>query len=62
MDLTTFIKRLENINSLSKHEQLISGIMEAIDTGFLKVGSQLPSINVMVDEIGFARKTIVKSY
>lgn len=47
---------------MSKHEQLVLGIIEAIDSGSLKVGDQMPSINIMVDEVGFARKTIVKAY
>ncbi len=62
MTLAKYIQRLQGVNSLSKHEQLINGIMEALDSGFLSVGEQLPSINVMVDEVGFARKTIVKAY
>lgn len=62
MALIGFIKKLEQINSLSKHEQLVLGIIEAIDSGNLSVGDQLPSINVMVGETGFARKTIVKAY
>ncbi|GMN05832.1 GntR family transcriptional regulator [Croceitalea sp. MTPC5] len=62
MRLIEFIKNLERVNALSKHEQLVLGIMDAINSGHLKVGSQLPSINVMVDEVGFARKTIVKAY
>ena len=62
MKIISFIKKLEEINSLSKHEQLVLGIIEAIDSGDLKVGDQLPSINIMVEEVGFARKTIVKAY
>ncbi len=62
MRLIEFIKNLERVNALSKHEQLVLGIMDAINSGHLKIGSQLPSINVMVDEVGFARKTIVKAY
>ncbi|WP_343486655.1 GntR family transcriptional regulator [Allomuricauda sp. d1] len=62
MKLIDFIKKLEGINSLSKHEQLVLGIMDTINSGHLRVGDQLPSINVMVDEVGFARKTIVKAY
>jgi len=60
--LANFIKKLEEINSLSKHEQLVLGIIDAIDSGHLSVNDQLPSINTMVDEVGFARKTIVKAY
>lgn len=62
VQLLSFIKKLEEINSLSKHEQLVLGIIEAIDSGHLNVGDQMPSINVMVEKVGFARKTIVKAY
>ncbi len=56
------INDLKGINSLSKHEQIVHGIIDAIDTEVLKVGDKLPSINEMVADIGYARKTIVKAY
>jgi DNA-binding transcriptional regulator YhcF (GntR family) len=56
------IKSLGSINTLSKHEQLVQGTIETIDADVLEVGDQLPSINQMVFELGFARKTIVKAY
>ena len=62
MKLIEFISNLKKVNSLSKHEQLVLGIIDAINSGHLTIGDQLPSINVMVDEVGFARKTIVKAY
>ena len=62
MKLISFVKKLEEINSLSKHEQLVLGVVEAIDSGALSLGDQLPSINKMVEDTGFARKTIVKAY
>ena len=62
MTLASYIHRLRSVNSLSKHEQIINGVIEAIDHEFLKVGDQLPSINVMVEEVGYARKTIVNAY
>lgn len=62
MSLLNKIKNLSSINTLSKHEQLVHGVIEAIDSGVLEVGDQLPSINQMVGELGFARKTIVKAY
>lgn len=62
MSLIDNIKNLSTINTLSKHEQLVQGIIETIDANLLEVGDQLPSINQMVDELGFARKTIVKAY
>ena len=56
------ILSLNVVTGLSKHEQLIKGIIATIDNKTLKRGDQLPSINEMVREIGFARKTIVKAY
>lgn len=62
MSLIDKIKSLGDINTLSKHEQLVQGIIESIDAEILVVGDQLPSINQMVADVGFARKTIVKAY
>lgn len=56
------IQELESISLLSKHEQLVNGIINAIDEKILTKGDMLPSVNSMVDELGFARKTIVKAY
>ncbi len=56
------IKELEGISLMSKHEQLVNGIINAINDKVVVQGSILPSVNVMVKEIGFARKTIVKAY
>lgn len=53
---------LKQISTLSKHEQLVQGIVECIENETLVVGDQLPSINQMVEKIGYARKTIVKAY
>ena len=47
---------------LSKHEQLVQGVIEAIDEGTLTIGDQLPTINTMVEEVGYARKTIFRAY
>ena len=62
MSLLNKIKQLRRVNSLSKHEQLVHGVLEAIDSGVLSVGDKLPSINEMVKDVGYARKTIVKAY
>ncbi len=53
---------LQDIHTISKHEQIVLGIIEAIDSGILNIGDKLPSINEMVAEIGYARKTFVKAY
>lgn len=56
------IQELESVAVYSKHDMLVNGITNAIDDGLLYKGSNLPSVNVMVSELGFARKTIVKAY
>lgn len=56
------IQELEEINQLSKHEQLVGGIINAIDDKIICEGSMLPSVNNMVRELGFASQTIVKAY
>ncbi len=62
MSLINRILKLKENHNLLKHEQLVQGVMEAIDEGILQRGDQLPSINNMVSELGYARKTIVKAY
>ena len=56
------IQDLEQVNAFSKHEQIIKGIIDSIDDKVLEKGHQLPSVNQMVSQLGFARKTIVKAY
>jgi len=62
MSLIEQIHLLKKNHNLSKHEQLVQGVVASIENESLKVGDKLPSINTMVDEIGYARKTIVKAY
>ncbi len=62
MILIDKIIELKKNHSLSKHEQLVHGVIESIEEGILHRGDQLPSINKMVSELGYARKTIVKAY
>ncbi|WP_405400930.1 GntR family transcriptional regulator [Maribacter sp. Asnod2-G09] len=62
MTLYDKINSLREINTLSKHEQLVNGIIQAIDEKILERGDKLPSINQMVSQLGFARQTIVKAY
>jgi len=56
------IRELIEISSVSKHEQLIQGILNAIDEKLVSEGEMLPSVNAMMREFGFARETIVKAY
>ncbi|MEM9835726.1 MAG: GntR family transcriptional regulator [Bacteroidota bacterium] len=50
------------VAGISKHQQIVQGVINSIDEGVLKEGDMLPSVNTMVEELGFARKTIVKAY
>jgi DNA-binding transcriptional regulator YhcF (GntR family) len=56
------IQELADIPSFSKHEQLVRGIINAIDEKLLSKGDTLPSVNLMNKELGFAKETIVKAY
>ncbi|MGS2738217.1 GntR family transcriptional regulator [Sinomicrobium sp. M5D2P17] len=56
------IRELESVNSLSKHEQIVQGILNAINEKNITKGEMLPSVNKMIQELGFARETIVKAY
>ena len=56
------ILELEEVSGLSKHEQLVGGIINAINDRAVSRGNMLPSVNEMVKELGFASKTIVKAY
>ena len=62
MPVVEKILLLKQNKDLSKHERLVQGVIESIDEGSLSIGDQLPSINNMVEEVGFARKTIFKAY
>ncbi len=56
------ITELEGIPSYSKHQQLVQGIIHAIDEKILVRNDMLPSVNVMIKQFGIARETIVKAY
>ncbi len=56
------INEFKKIKPFTKHEQLVNAITTSIESKELKRGDRLPSINKMVSEVGFARKTIVKAY
>ncbi|GAB3934693.1 GntR family transcriptional regulator [Mucilaginibacter myungsuensis] len=56
------IRLLEKLRSLSKHEKLVQGILDAIADGALQVNDALPTVNTMIAELGYARETIIKAY
>lgn len=56
------VRELESIQGLSKHEQLVQGIINAINDKLIQRGDMLPSVNNLIRELGFARETIAKGY
>lgn len=56
------IYEMEAVHGLSKHEQLVNGILNAIQSKTLSQGDMLPSVNNLIKEFGFARETISKAY
>lgn len=56
------IRELENIQGLSKHEQLVQGFINAINDKLISKGDSLPSVNSLMKELGFARETIARGY
>jgi len=56
------IRALEKLPSLSKHEKLMQGVVDAIANGALAVNDALPSVNEMMEETGYARETVYKAY
>lgn len=62
MSLIDKIIKLTEDPTLLKHDHLVQGVIAAIDEKILQRGDQLPSINTMVRELGYARKTIVNAY
>lgn len=56
------INKLNDSSIYSKHEQLVNGVINTINEKDLIKGDKLPSINAMVNALGFARKTIVRAY
>lgn len=56
------IKELENVQGLSKHEQFVQGFVNAVNDKVIVKGDMLPSVNNLIQELGFARETIAKGY
>jgi DNA-binding transcriptional regulator YhcF (GntR family) len=56
------IRKLADVPSFSKHDRLVHGIINAIDEKLISRDETLPSVNMMIRELGFSRETIVKGY
>ena len=56
------IRAFSEVAHLSKHEQIVNGLLTSIEDRVVERGQMLPSINQMSNELGFARKTIDRAY
>ena len=56
------IREFSDVAQLSKHEQIVNGVLASIEDRVVERGEILPSINQMSSELGFARKTIDRAY
>ena len=61
-DIYDQIHELEGIPRLTKHEQFVQGIINSVDNKVVVIGDPLPSVNKLMNELGFARETIMKGY
>lgn len=59
-EIFEIIKGLGDIPSFYKHNQLVQGIINAIDEKVIHKDDRLPSVNTMIRELHFSRATIVK--
>ncbi|WP_298486212.1 GntR family transcriptional regulator [uncultured Maribacter sp.] len=62
MNIIEVIISFQSDNRLFKYEHIIKGINESIAKDELKVGNQLPSLNIMVKKLGYSSDTILKGY
>ncbi len=60
--MTNFTFKISESTGQTKIQQLVHSITEAVNTGNLKIGDSLPSINQLSSETGFSRDTIFKAY
>ncbi len=60
--MSKFIYKIAESAGQTKLQQLVHSIAEAINTGVLKVGDVLPSVNQLSAESGFSRDTVFKAY
>ena len=56
------IKSLERLHTLSKHECIVQGVLDSIDSKEIGVHGALPSVNYFIQNLGYARETFAKAY
>lgn len=56
------IKRLAQFAHYTKREQIVQGIINSLEQHVIRRGDTVPSVNKMIECLGFARQTIVNAY
>lgn len=56
------ILRLEELNSFSKNDCIVQGVLDSIDAKEIQVHDALPSVNYLIKHLGYARETFAKAY
>lgn len=54
--------RINNDLDVPKYKQIINSIFQAIQTGELKRGDKIPSLNQIKDELGLSRDTVLAAF
>jgi DNA-binding transcriptional regulator YhcF (GntR family) len=62
MTLIEKIRDTGKILEFNKNDTIVNGITNAISEGIISRGNNLPSVNQLSSNLGFARETIVKAY
>ncbi len=54
--------KINNSSGIAKYKQIIQSILDAINDGRLNVGDKIPSLNVLVKELGLSQDTVLAAY
>src|SRR5690554_2477194 len=61
IELKTIV-RLDSNSRIPKYQQIVSSIIEDIESGYLTVGEKIPPINEISEEYYLSRDTVEKAY
>lgn len=53
---------IDESTGIAKYRQIVQGILNGIEDGHLKIGDQIPSINVMTAAFGLSQDTVLAAY
>ena len=56
------ISKFQVYVELHKYEHLVFAVMDAVQNGKFNIGDKLPSINELLDTVGYSRMTIDKAF